>query len=55
MRPNHYHKVNISIYLTNIKQSRGPYLSHANTEVTFMSQSQISKAKSEKYVLGYRI
>lgn len=43
MGPKHYHKANISIYLTSIKQSRGPYLSHANTEVVFMLQSQTSK------------
>lgn len=42
MGPKHYHKVNISIYFS-IKRSRGPYLSHANTEGTFMLQSQTSK------------
>lgn len=41
MGPKYYHNVNI--YLTSIKQSRGPYLSHADTEVTFMLQSQTSK------------
>lgn len=39
----HYHKGKHFYLFDSIKQSRGPYLSHANIEVTFRLQIQTSK------------